>query len=62
MLAFAVCGKRRRMCVVSRRRLIEPLPIDSAFQPKDVARHHLVYVPLEGLRMPARELRKLDPM
>jgi hypothetical protein len=61
MLAFAVCGKRRRMCVVSPEKLIEPLPTDSAFQPKDVERHHLAYGPLEDLCMPAREIRKLDP-
>jgi hypothetical protein len=61
VLAFAVCGKRRWMCLVSLRRLIEPAPINSAFQPEDIEGHHLVYVPLEDLRMPAREIRKLDP-
>jgi hypothetical protein len=61
MLAFPVCAKRRRRYVVSLRRLIEPLPIDSAFQAEDVERHHLVYVPLEDLRRPTREIRKLDP-
>jgi hypothetical protein len=61
VLAFAVCGKRRWMCLVSLRRLIEPAPINSAFQPEDIEGHHLVYVPLEDLRMPAREIRKLRP-
>jgi hypothetical protein len=61
MLAFPVCAKRRRRYVVSLRRPIDPLPIDSAFQAEDVERHHLVYVPLEDLRRPTREIRKLDP-
>jgi antitoxin (DNA-binding transcriptional repressor) of toxin-antitoxin stability system len=57
MLAFPVCAKHRRRYVVSLRRVIELLPIDSAFQAEDVERH-LVYVPLEDLRRPTREIRK----